>query len=724
MTSHATDIHQPISQKKRKLSSTDDLPSSSSTKKRKTKSSLKKSLTNKKVNRFTGLAFSDRFGTLLKQRRKLPVWKAVDKLDELVQENQITLLVGATGSGKTTQVPQALVHAGYTDDGKLIACTQPRRVAAINVATRVSQEMDVRLGGPVGYTIRFEDKTDGTTRLKYLTDGMLLREAILDPMLSKYSVVIIDEAHERTLATDILMGLLKEILPKRPDLKVIVMSATLDAGKFQEYFEEAPVLKIPGRTYPVEILYTAKPEQDYLEAAIRTVIRIHLYEDPGDILLFLTGEEEIVNACQEIMWRVKDLGAEAGPVQVFPLYSALDQRFQMRVFDPVSEGTRKIVISTNIAETSVTIDGVVYVVDPGFVKQKVYNPRIRVESLLVSPISQASANQRAGRAGRTRPGKCFRLYTERSFHKELKEHTYPEILRTSLSTVVLTLKKLNVPNIVTFDFMDPPAPETMMRALEQLRFLGALDTEGELTELGSKMAMLPLDPQLAKLLIVSPEFKCSEEIATLAAILSAPPLLQRPQKNKEDADEAHAQFASSDGDHLTLLNVWYAYQTHAVEDPKQWCKDNYVSHRGMSQVERIRQQMISLMRNLDIPIVSHNYSSREYSISIRKCVAAAFFMQVAYCNRNHYLTIKDEQEVDIHPSCSLNHKAEWVVFHEFVMTSKNWIRNVTKVEGDWLLELAPEYYNLAYFKDSVLKTALKQVEMKVANKKNKQKKRW
>lgn len=699
--------------KKRKHESNEDY----SSKKRKIKSNLKKSLCNKKDNRFTGKPLSEKFINLLKQRRRLPVWKALDKFDELVSENQVLLLVGATGSGKTTQIPQTLLHSGYTDDGKMIACTQPRRVAAINVATRVAEEMDVEVGELVGYTIRFEDNTSDKTRLKYLTDGMLLREAMLDPSLSKYSVIIIDEAHERTVATDILMGLLKELIPKRKDLKIIIMSATLDAGKFQEHFEDAPVLKIPGRTFPVDILYTSKPEKDYLEAAIKTVVRIHLYEDPGDILLFLTGEEEIMTACNEIQWRIQDLGQDAGPILILPLYSALEQKQQLKVFNPAPEGTRKIVVSTNIAETSVTIDGIVYVVDPGFVKQKVYNPRIRVESLLVSPISQASANQRAGRAGRTRPGKCFRLYTEKSFHKELKEHTYPEILRCSLSDVVLTLKQLNISNIVNFDFLDPPAPETLMRALEQLCFLGAINNEGNLTDLGSRMALLPLEPQLAKLLLVSEEYNCSEEIATLTAILSSPPLLTRPKKQKEAADEAHSQFASSDGDHLTALNVWYSFISQENNDPIYWCKENFVSYRALNQVQRIRNQILGLMKTYGIPIKSHNYNSREYSTNIRKCLTSAFFMQAAYLNRNHYLTVKDEQEVDLHPSSSLSHKPEWVIFHEFVLTSGNWIRTVTKIEGEWLLELAPEYYNLDYFKDSAMKSSLQTISMRIKNRK-------
>lgn len=369
------------------------------------------------------------------------------------------------------------------------------------------------LGKQVGYSIRFEDMTEaGTTFLKYMTDGMLLREAMNDPQLERYSTIILDEAHERTLATDILMGLLKDIAKRRPDLKIIVMSATLDIQKFAKYFGDgtesgkAPVVQVSGRTFPVETYYTAEPEPNYLEAAIRTTLMIHQAEDAGDVLLFLTGEEEIEDACRRIKAEGDELcqNGLAGPILVVPLYSSLPPQQQQRIFDAAPDNKdskgppgRKVVVSTNIAETSLTIDGIVYVVDPGFFKQKVYNPRIRVESLLVSPISKASAQQRAGRAGRTRPGKCFRLYTEKDFVRELEDQTHPEILRSNLANTVLELVKLGIKDLVHFDYMDAPAPETIMRALELLNYLAALDDEGGLTPLGQIMAEFPLDPQVS-----------------------------------------------------------------------------------------------------------------------------------------------------------------------------------------------------------------------------------
>jgi len=454
------------------------------------------------INPWTGRTYSQKYQSILQTRLQLPVYQFQSKLLDAVQSNQCVVVEGETGSGKTTQIPQFLVEVGYATPTKnCVGCTQPRRVAATSIAQRVADEMDVTLGETVGYTIRFEDMSSNQTVLKFLTDGMLLREAMNDPLLSRYSVIVLDEAHERTLATDVLMGLLMEVLPKRTkqskhgELKVVVMSATLDAEKFQEYFNNAPLLKVPGRTFPVEVFYTAEPERNYVEAAVRTAIQIHKCEGPGDILVFLTGEQEIEQACEEIRCGVQDMGKDAAELVVYPLYSSLPPAQQKKIFSnapgPRVVGGppgRKVVVSTNIAETSLTIDGIVYVIDPGFSKQKVYNPRIRVESLLVSPISRASARQRSGRAGRTRPGKCFRLYTESSFYNDLQETTYPEILRSKMSNVVLTLKKLGIDDLVHFDFMDPPAPETLMRALEVLNYLGALDDEGDLTDLGRQMA--------------------------------------------------------------------------------------------------------------------------------------------------------------------------------------------------------------------------------------------
>lgn len=617
----------------------------------------------------------------------------------MYQQSQILVFVGETGSGKTTQIPQFVLYDDLPQtQGKMVACTQPRRVAAMSVAQRVAAEMDVKLGEEVGYSIRFEDMTGPKTIMKYMTDGMLLREAMHDHNLSRYSTIMLDEAHERTMATDILMGLLKEVVGRRPDLKIIIMSATLDAQKFQRYFMDAPLLAVPGRTHPVEIFYTPEPEQDYVEAAVRTVLQIHATEAEGDILLFLTGEEEIEDAARKIALEGDEMvrEADAGPIKVYPLYGSLPPHMQQRIFDPAppprrpgGRPGRKVIVSTNIAETSLTIDGIVYVVDPGFSKQKIYNPRIRVESLLVSPISKASAQQRAGRAGRTRPGKCFRLYTEGAFKKELIESTYPEILRSNLSSTVLELKKLGVDDLVHFDLMDPPAPETLMRALEELNYLACLDDDGNLTPLGRLASEFPLDPALAVMLISSPEFYCSNEILSITALLSVPQVFVRPAAQRKRADEMKNLFAHPDGDHLTMLNVYHAYRgSDAQANAKQWCHDHFLSLRSLQSADNVRSQLLRIMEREDLEMMSTPFEDKKYYENIRRALCAGFFMQVAKKDtggKSQYLTIKDNQNVLLHPSTVLAHEAEWVLYNEFVLTTKNYIRTVTAVKPEWLL---------------------------------------
>ncbi|AES70389.2 Pre-mRNA-splicing factor ATP-dependent RNA helicase [Medicago truncatula] len=683
-------------------------------------------------NRWNGKPYSPSYFEILEKRKTLPVWHQKDDFLQFFKDNQILILVGETGSGKTTQlsfcnlilltmrrrchgteapdffmhIPQFVLEAvdlETPDKHKkmMIACTQPRRVAAMSVSRRVAEEMDVSIGEEVGYSIRFEDCSSAKTVLKFLTDGMLLREAMTDPLLERYKVIILDEAHERTLATDVLFGLLKEVLKNRPDLKLVVMSATLEAEKFKSYFLGAPLMKVRGRLHPVKIFYTKEPETDYLEAAIWTAVQIHTLEPAGDVLVFLTGEEEIEDACRKISNEVAIRGDTVGPVKVVPLYSTLPPAMQHRIFEPapppVREGGlpgRKILVSTNIAETSLTINGIVYVVDPGLAKQKVYNPRARVESLLVSPISKASAVQRSGRAGRTQPGKCFRLYTERSFNNDLQPQTYPEILRSNLANTVLTLKKLGIDDLVHFDFMDPPAPETLMRALEVLNYLGAMDDEGNLTKLGKIMSEFPLDPQMSKMLVVSPEFNCSNEILSISAMLSVPNCFIRPKEAQIAADEAKARFIHVDGDHLTLLNVYHAYKQN--NEDASWCYDNFINYRVLKSADNVRQQLVRIMARFNLKLCSTDFNSRHYYVNIRKTMLAGYFMQVAHFDqqRGRYLTVKDKQEVYLHPSNCLDHKPEWVIYNEYVLTSRHFIRTVMDIRGEWLVDIAPHYHDL------------------------------
>ncbi|KAI8895374.1 P-loop containing nucleoside triphosphate hydrolase protein [Globomyces pollinis-pini] len=686
-------------------------------------------LENQPTNHFTGRVFTQKYRDILQKRKALPVHKQRREFLDLMHNNQILVLVGETGSGKTTQIPQFLLYDQQPQQtGMQIACTQPRRVAATSVAKRVADELDVNLGEEVGYSIRFEDCTSDRTILKYMTDGMLLREAMTDPLLSRYSAIILDEAHERTMATDILMGLLKEICLKRKSLQVVIMSATLDAEKFQKYFFGAPIMSVPGRTFPVEIYYTPEPEKDYVEAAIRTTLQIHACEDPGDILVFLTGEEEIEDACRKIRAEGEQLSRaspnDIGPLVVYPLYSSLPPAQQSKIFSdappPIRGGPpgRKVVVSTNIAETSLTIDGIVYVIDPGFSKQNVYNPRVRVESLLVTAISRASAQQRSGRAGRTRPGKCFRLYTEASFLNELQEQTFPEILRCNLASTVLQLKKVGVEDLVHFDFMDPPAPETLMRALELLNYLGAIDNEGDLTEFGVQMSDFPLDPQFTKAIMVSPQFNCPEEILSIVAMLNIPNPFIRPNNDRKNADAAKAQFDHEDGDHLTLLNVYESFKDNG-EDSK-WAYDNYLNVRSLKQADNVRKQLERYLYKITPRMPRMNKEDRNYSSNIRKALLSGFFMHVAHLDKSgKYLTCKDNQPVILHPSCCLPTKPEWVMYNEYVLTTRNYVRICTVVSGDWLLDLAPEYYDLSNFPECEAKRILERTLIKKHRKKEK-----
>ncbi|XP_070822733.1 pre-mRNA-splicing factor ATP-dependent RNA helicase DHX16 [Chaetodon trifascialis] len=629
-------------------------------------------------------------------RRSLPIYPYREDLLTAIHEHQILVIEGETGSGKTTQIPQYLLEDGYTKGGMKIGCTQPRRVAAMSVAARVAQEMSVKLGNEVGYSIRFEDCTSERTVLKYMTDGMLLREFLTEPDLASYSVIIIDEAHERTLHTDILFGLIKDIARFRPDLKVLVASATLDTERFSCFFDDAPVFRIPGRRFPVDIFYTKAPEADYLEACVVSVLQIHVTQSPGDILVFLTGQEEIEACCEMLQERCRRLGSKIAELLVLPIYANLPSDMQAKIFNPTPPGARKVVVATNIAETSLTIDGIIYVIDPGFCKQKSYNARTGMESLIVTPCSRASANQRAGRAGRVAAGKCFRLYTAWAFKHEMEETTVPEIQRTNLGNVVLLLKSLGINDLIHFDFMDPPPHETLVLALEQLYALGALNHMGELTKLGRRMAELPVDPMLSKMILASEQYKCSNEVLTIAAMLSVNnSIFYRPKDKVVHADNARMNFVVPGGDHLVLLNVY----TQWVESgySTQWCYENFIQFRSMRRARDVRDQLEGLMDRIEVEVVS----SQGDSLPIRKAVTAGYFYHTARLSKGGYKTVKHQQTVYVHPNSSLfEEQPRWLIYHELVFTTKEFMRQVIEIESGWLLEVAPHYYKSKELEDS------------------------
>jgi pre-mRNA-splicing factor ATP-dependent RNA helicase DHX16 len=635
--------------------------------------------------------------TMEETRKSLPIYTYREQLLAAVKEYQVLIIVGETGSGKTTQIPQYLHEAGYTKDGMKVGCTQPRRVAAMSVAARVADEMSVKVGNEVGYAIRFEDATSDKTILKYMTDGMLLREFLTEPDLGGYSALMIDEAHERTLHTDILFGLVKDIARFRPELKLLISSATMDAQKFARYFDDAPIFNIPGRRYPVDIHYTPQPEANYLSAAVTTIFQIHITQGRGDILVFLTGQEEIEAAEANLAETSRKLGSKIPEMIICPIYASLPSELQSKIFEPTPPNARKVVLATNIAETSLTIDGIVYVIDPGFVKENVYNPRTGMESLVVTPCSRASANQRSGRAGRVGPGKCFRLYTKWAFYNELDENTTPEIQRTNLNSVVLLLKSLGINDLIEFDFMDPPPAETLIRALEQLYALGALNDRGELTKIGRQMAEFPTDPMLAKSILAANSYGCVEEVLSIISMLQeSSSLFYRPKDKRIHADSARNRFTVKEGgDHFTLLNIWNQWVD--ADFSYVWARENFLQQRSLTRARDVRDQLAKLCDRVEVSISTVGSSE---IVPISKAITAGFFPNAARLQRggDSYRTVKNNMTVYLHPSSTLFEGAggatlpKWVIYFELVLTSKEYMRSNMPLQPEWLTEVAPHYY--------------------------------
>ena len=647
----------------------------------------------KRVTMGKNQSFGKRTSMSIKQQREsLPVFKFRKQLLDAVRDNQLMIVVGDTGSGKTTQLTQYLAEGGWANNG-IIGCTQPRRVAAMSVAKRVAEEVGCKLGAEIGYTIRFEDCTSPETKVKYMTDGMLQREVLLDPDLKKYSVIMLDEAHERTIATDVLFGLLKKTIKRRPDLRLIVTSATLDADKFSEYFNQCPIFSIPGRTYPVEVMYSKEPESDYLDAALITVMQIHLTEPSGDILVFLTGQEEIDTACEILYERMKALGSTVPELVILPVYSALPGEMQSRIFEAAPPGGRKVVIATNIAETSITIDNIYYVIDPGFVKQNAYDPKLGMDSLVVTPVSQAQAKQRAGRAGRTGPGKCFRLYTEAAYQSEMLPTTIPEIQRQNLSHTILMLKAMGINDLLHFDFMDPPPTNTMLTALEELYALSALDDEGLLTRLGRKMADFPMEPALAKVLIASVELGCSDELLSIVAMLSvsAQSVFYRPKEKQQQADQKKSKFHDTHGDHLTLLNVYNGWKNSGFNNA--WCYENFIQARQIRRAQDVRQQLTGIMDRYHHRVISCGRNTTK----VREALCTGFFRNAARKDPTEgYKTLVEGTPVYMHPSSALFGKpSEHVIYHTLVLTTKEYMHCTTSIEPKWLVDAAPTFFKVA-----------------------------
>ncbi|XP_062501947.1 probable ATP-dependent RNA helicase DHX35 isoform X2 [Corticium candelabrum] len=659
--------------------------------------------------------------SMQQQRQRLPVFKHRNHILYLLEKHQTVVIVGETGCGKSTQIPQYLYESGWTNSQKIIGVTQPRRVATTTVAGRVAEEMGCMLGQEVGYVIRFDDVSDPKrTKVKFLTDGLLVREMMGDPLLNKYSVLMLDEAHERSLYTDIITGLLKKILKKRLDLKLIVSSATLDAEMFRDFFnlntsgdskkDTAAILTVKGRMFPVDIYYSYYPVPDYIKSTVSTIWAIHQDERPGDILAFLTGQEEVERVVALVLERAETLPDSANQLMVLPMYGGLPASEQLKVFGRTPTDARKVVVATNIAEASITINGIVYVIDCGFVKVRAYNPNNGLESLVVTPVSQSSATQRSGRAGRVRSGKSFRLYTEKDF-KKLPVAAVPEMQRSNLATVVLQLKSMGIDNVLRFSFLSPPPAKSMIRALDLLYALGGLDDNGSLTHpLGLQMAEFPLHPMFAKMLLTSGEFGCSDEAVTIAAMLQLDNIFLRPPNKKRESvrqhnisyqtanksllvyaqDRARLAFSVYEGDHLTMLNVYKAFISH--KKSARFCHKHFLNYRVLCRAVDIREQLIKTLRRFKVKIKPVEDDECE---PVQRCIVSGFFANAARLHPSGtYRTVRDDHPLEIHPTSVLYGEKlpQWVVFHEVIQTNKDYMRDITVIEPEWLYELAPHYY--------------------------------
>ena len=664
-------------------------------------------------------------------------------LNRALRENEAVVLAGETGSGKTTQLPQLLLSCVDR-----IAVTQPRRVAAISIAKRVALELGVNVGGLVGYCVRFEEQTSAATRLRYMTDGMLLREAMIDPLLRRYDAVVLDEAHERSICTDVLFGIVKKAQEERRDsaapLKVLVMSATLDVDTFLAFFEEAVAVHVEGREFPVKMLYSAEPQVDYLDAAVVAVLQIAVKQrrKSGDVLVFLTGQEEIESCAELLEEKARLLSDGCRKLVICPMFAALPAKEQLKVFAPTPEGCRKVILATNIAETSITVSGIRFVVDTGMVKAKQFNPKTGLQLLQVVPVSQAQAWQRSGRAGREGPGTCYRLFTEKSFSR-LEERTLPEIRRVELSEVVLQIMALGVQSIQSFGFLEKPSAQALRSAHVKLYALGAIDLSTKrLSALGRRMASLPLQPAHAKFLLDSFEFGCTEEAVTISAMLNVESPLFTPRRARDKALQAHKRFASDQGDHIMLLNIYNAYEEAKFD--RNWCTDQYLKASTLNKARKIRAQLCSMLQRTTKR--QRFPSCAPLMEPMLQCLVSAFALQVARRVRSEETSLDDEDEsggqrslkkrrrwvqenerrpeyktvaegveVSIHPSSSLfgaTPRADWVCFDELIHTSKNYLRGVSRVQEKWLVQLAPTLFQQRTINPNALTLSESQLRMR------------
>jgi ATP-dependent helicase HrpA len=614
---------------------------------------------------------------------ELPISANRDEIRRAIEKNPVVILCGETGSGKTTQLPKICLEAGRGVAG-VIGHTQPRRIAARAVASRIAEELKAPLGQLVGYKLRFQDHSRPEGLIKVMTDGILLAETQGDRFLDAYDTLIIDEAHERSLNIDFLLGYLKWLLPKRPDLKLVITSATIDPERFSRHFGDAPIINVSGRSYPVEVRYrpveldeeddeTASGEQDAILSAVDELWS----EQAGDILVFLSGEREIRETAESLR-KHHPQGCE-----VLPLYSRLSQEEQQRVFRPA--GRRRVVLATNVAETSLTVPGIRAVIDTGVARISRYSHRTRLQRLPIEKISQASASQRSGRCGRVGPGVAIRLYSEEDFNAR-PAFTEPEIQRTNLAAVILQMHALKLGDIEAFPFVEPPDGRFVRDGQRTLRELGALSEEGQLTETGRRLAKLPLDPRLGRILLAGVEEHCLDEVAIIAAALSVPDPRDRPADKQTQADQKHAPLRDEQSDFLSLLKLWREFEKQRGQLSRAklrgWCKENFLSYLRLTEWHDVHGQVMEVVKGeLALKL---NAQPGQYA-SIHRALLAGLLSQVANRREQAEYLGANGTKIFIHPgSGQFKAKPAWIVSAEQVETTKVYARNVARVEPAWI----------------------------------------
>lgn len=620
--------------------------------------------------------------------KSLPVYEQKQRILDTLKTNQVIIVQSPTGSGKTTQIPVILHEAGYSDNG-IIAVTQPRRIAALSVSEFISKQLGTSYPGLVGYKMRFEDKTDLTTRIKIMTDGILLQEMKLDPMMKKYSVIMVDEAHERSLNIDFVLGLLKRILKVRPDLKIIVSSATMNAEKFSTYFDGCPIVTIDTITYPVTVIYdpptipastnTLTAEEALLSKISNTIDRILYNRTEGDILIFLPGEKAIKD-CINKLYRTP----YSRKIQIIPLYGRLPKEEQEKVFDSAPFGRKKVIISTNIAETSVTIDGITSVIDSGLAKLNFYSPRTYTSSLIETPVSKASCNQRRGRAGRTQPGTCYRLYPRKDYDTR-ESYTIEEIFRTDLSEVVLRMAELGITDFETFDFISQPPKEAIRGAVETLRMLKAINPDNTLSSIGNLMVLFPLPPRVSRIIVESilkyPEVM--EEVLIAAAFLSTHSPFVLPQGEEMDARRAHHTFRDIQGDFVSYVKLYRIYQQQKSRE--QFCKKNYLDEKVMAEIENIVLQLSDIVSAQQIPITGGGPMD-DYLC----CIASGMIQFVCVREGRENFRTLTADHISIHPGSNMfRTDPMYIVAGEIVRTSRMFAMSVSPLTKGMLAKIDP-----------------------------------